>query len=453
MVLPGREEPDVEQEVLHMSKREANRHHVIQNVVEGRATQAQAAMVLGLSERQIRRLCARVEAEGAHGVIHGLRGRPSNHQLDPEVLERALCALHDPLWEGFGPTFAQDKLRGLHGISLSEWTIRQLMIQVEIWEVRRHRPRHRAWRERRLCLGMLTQLDGSTHDWFERRGPKCVLLLYIDDATSQILYGEFVKVEDTLTLMRVTQTYLKRWGRPVAFYVDKDSIYKTNRQATVDEQWRDELPMTQFTRAMDELGIEVIPAGSPQAKGRVERSFGTHQDRLVKELRLRDISAMEEANRYLWETYIPDHNARYAVQAADPANAHRPLLAAHRLEQVLSLRTERTLLNDYTLRYQKKLFQVFEHQPVRVRPRDKVQVEIRLDGSTHLRFKDTYLNFKPIEKRPYRPYLVAQPSRAKQRDHQGKGVGSIPAKDHPWRRLFLNGPYRVALPTAYVSRL
>ena len=435
------------EEVIGMSRREINRHHVIRNVLEGKATQADAARVLGRTDRQIRRICARVRAKGARGAVHELRGRASNHQIDPGRIEKALCALHDPLWEGFGPTFAKDKLHELHGISLGRETLRKLMAQVDLWQPHRQGARHRAWRERRACVGMLVQLDGSDHDWFEGRGPRCALLIYIDDATSEILYGEFVPVEETLTLLRSTWSYLKRRGRPIALYVDKDSIYKINWAAKYESLERDESATTQYTRAMGELGIDVITANSPQAKGRVERGFGTHQDRLVKELRLRGISTMAAANLYLWEHYLPQHNARYAVAPAENTDVHRPLLATHRLEQILSLREQRTVMNDYTLSFESKLLQVLEHQPVRVDPGDKVEVEIRLDGSRHLRFKGVYLNFKGIEKRPYRPLLTAQPSRGKQRDDpRTKGVGSTPAKNHPWRRLFLHGPYKVNLP-------
>jgi len=280
---------------------------------------------------------------------------------------------------------------------------------------------------------MLTQLDGSDHDWFEGRGPRCVLLIYIDDATSQILYGEFVHVEDTLTLLRSTKIYLEKLGRPVAFYVDKDSIYKINRQASIDEDLRDEQPMTQFTRAMGELGVAMIAADSPQAKGRVERGFDTHQDRLVKELRLRGISTMEAGNQYLWDGYIAEHNARYAVEPASSSNVHRPLLPDHDLDEILSLRTERAVFNDFTVRFRNRFFQILADQPVRVRPKDKILVEIRLDGSTHLRFKDCYLNFKTIPKRPERPLALRKavvPSLTIRRYYK-------PAKDHPWRRYVI----------------
>ncbi len=441
-------------EVLNMSQKEINKHHVIRSVLERKATQAEASRVLKLSTRQIKRLCAGVRLHGTRAVIHGLRGRPSNNRLDEELLSQALSTLHDPLWEGFGPVFARDKLKEYHGIVLSKETLRQVMRAVGLWQRRRRGNPHRQRRERRICVGMLVQLDGSYHDWFEGRGPWCVLLLYIDDATSRILYAEFVKVEDTLTLMRGTWNYFKRWGRPIAWYVDRDSIYKVNLSTNYEGRFNDEKPITQFTRAMDELGINVICANSPQAKGRVERSFNTHQDRLVKELRLRGISTIAEANRFLWKHYIPTHNARFAVAAASAGDLHRPILKTQKLEQILSKRIERTVGGDYVISYEKQLFQILKHQSVRVNPRDKVHVEVRLDGSTHLRFQDLYLNFKRIKKRPYTPYLVAQPSRDRiYDDPRTTGVGSKPGKNHPWRRLFLHGPHRVGLPAKITNAL
>ena len=388
---------------IAMSERDIDRLHVIGDVLEGRRRQVEAAALLRLSTRQVRRLCARVAKNGKRGILHALRGRPSNNRLDPELLGQALSALNHPLWEGFGPTFAAEKLQSRWAIKLGTETVRKLMTSGGLWRPRRHRARHRQWRERRPMLGMMVQLDGSDHDWFEGRGPRCVLLIYIDDATSQILYGEFVHVEDTLTLMRSTREYLRRRGRPLCFYVDKDSIYKTNRKAAVEEQFREDYPMTQFTRAMSELGIEVITANSPQAKGRVERGFDTHQDRLVKELRLRGISTMNEANKYLWSTYIPEHNERYAVAAAEPGDAHRPLLSTQDLDKILSLRIERSLALDFTVRFNSQFFQLLEEQPARLRPRDRLWVEVRLDGALRLlSISGKPLNFKGIPKRPER---------------------------------------------------
>jgi hypothetical protein len=434
-----------ETEEVTLTMREIDRLRVIRDVLEGRIQQQQGAAQIGLSTRQTRRLCRRVEGQGARGIRHGLRGKPSNHQLQQGILKRALGLVTAHYWD-FGPTFANEKLLERHGIELSTYVLRKNMITEGLWRPKRHKPFHRAWRQRRSCVGEMAQVDGSEHDWFEGRGQRCSLIIFVDDATSKVLLGRFAKAEDTLTLMRLAREYLRRYGRPQSYYVDKDSIYKVNRQAAIDEQLRDEQPMTQFTRAMTELGIKVICAHSPQAKGRVEREFKTLQHRLVLELRLAGVSNMEDGNRFLAQGYWDRHNARFAVAPAKALDAHRKLLPEHRLDCILSLRTPRSVAQDYTLRYDNKFFQVLEHQPVRVKPGDRPEVEIRLDESMHLRFKGEYLNFKPIDKRPYRPYLVANPRAARSCTDTPKGPGSIPAKNHPWRRLFLSGPYRVGLP-------
>ena len=442
----------MEEEVIVMSQREISKHYVIHSVMEGHTSQAEAAKALSLSARQIRRLCVRVKSQGARGVVHGLRGRPSNNQVDPGLLERALCALHQPLWERFGPTFAGEKLEKYHGIRLSKETVRRLMVQTDLWLLTGRRGwKHRQWRQRRPSLGLLVQLDGSDHDWFEGRGPKCVLLIYIDDATSQILYGEFVDAEATLPLMRSTWSYLKRWGRPAAFYVDKDSIYKVAKAAGY-QSLSIEPPLTQFTRAMKDLGVDVITADSPQAKGRVERGFNTHQDRLVKELRLRGISTMADANRYLLDEYLPEHNAHYAVEAASPVDAHRPLEPNHRLDRILSLRTPRVVANDYTVRHRNKFFQVLKQQRVRLRPRDQVEVEERLDGSTHLRFKDSYLDFNDLGKNPYRPTYQTRLSEARRYGPQpASSTVWRPPQEHPWRHFELKRAMNQRLQSAVLA--
>src|SRR5437773_6256498 len=225
---------------LTMSQKDIDRVHVIRQIVEERLSWKQGANCLGLGLRQVANLCRRFRQKGARGLLHGLHGKPSNHRLSAEVMERALAILRVPLYRGFGPTFANEQLRKRHKIVMSTPALRQAMIQAGLWKAHKPGKRHRAWRPRRDCVGMLTQLDESDHDWFEGRGPRCVLLLYIDDATSRILYGEFVKVENTLTLLRATGVYLKRHGRPVAFYVDKDSIYKTTRQPSVEEALKEQ---------------------------------------------------------------------------------------------------------------------------------------------------------------------------------------------------------------------
>lgn len=390
------------EEQLTMSIREFDRLQIIENVLAKRLRWRQAALQLNLSVRQVARLCRKVGCKGKKGLIHGLRGRASNRRLSAGVLHQAV-ALVKRHYPDFGPTFAQEKLVEVHEVRVSVSSLRQAMIAEGHWKTRKQRPFYRAWRERRPCVGELVQLDGSDHDWFEGRGPRCVLLPYVDDATSRVLDGRFIPVEDTLNLMTATKVYLQTCGRPLAFYVDKDSIYKINRQATIDEELRDAQPLTQFSRAMGELGIEVITANSPQAKGRVERGHGTHQDRLVKELRLAGISTVEKANPFLRDAYFPAHNARFAVAPASPINVHRPLLKTHRLHEILSVRSPRVLAHDFTLRYQHRCFQLLADQPCRIRPGVDIDVETRLDGSTHLRFKEFYLNFKAIPLRSTRP--------------------------------------------------
>lgn len=414
-----------------MTNRELDKLQVIRKILEHRLSWNQGAKLLGLCRAQIGTLCARVRQEGAKGLIHRLRGKTSNHRLDPKILERAMAILRQPLYVGFGPTFANEKLRiAPHHLRLSTPVLRQGMIDAGLWKAHRKGSRHRAWRQRRDCVGMLVQLDGSDHEWFEGRGPRCVLMVYIDDATSRILYGEFVDVEDTLTLLRTTRSYLRRHGRPIAFYVDKDSIYKVNRQATIDEELKDMHPITQYTRAMSELDIQVICADTPQAKGRVERGFDTHQDRLVKELRLAGISTKEAANHFLWDVYLPAHNERFSIAPACEVDAHRPLRTlANHLDEILSIQTERQLANDFTLRFQNKFFQVLPHKPLRIRPTNKVLFEFRLDGSIHLRFKGAYLPFKAIPKPAATPRLPAEVLAFLKPDR----VPNRPSCTHPWR--------------------
>jgi hypothetical protein len=416
-------------EQLTMSNREFDRVRVIRDTIDGKLTWDEAGGQLLLSARQVGRLCAKVRQSGNKGVIHGLRGQPSNHQLPPGLLGQSLT-LVKARYPDFGPTFANEKLRALHGMILSTNTLRAGMISVGLYTPRKHKPKHRAWRERRPCVGELVQLDGSDHDWFEGRGPRCALLVFIDDATSRILWAEFIAVEDTQMLLESVKKYLLLHGRPVSFYVDKDSIYKVNRQATIEEELRDAQPITQFTRAMGELGIEMIFAESPQAKGRVERGFHTHQDRLVKELRLAGISDMSSANRFLREVYVPQHNARFEVVPASAHNAHRPLLKSHKLDEILSFRTERTVFNDYTVRLQNRFFQITDQQPLRVKPKDKVKVETRLDRTIHIKCKGEELAFKELPQRPYKGYYATRkPASAS----VGKTAQYKPPKNHPWR--------------------
>jgi hypothetical protein len=411
--------------LLIMRNEEIDKLRVIREIIDGKLSWREASERLQVSVRQVGYLCAQVRGQGNRGIIHGLRGKPSNHRLDLKLVEEA-TELVRKCYSDFGPTLANEKLRKRHQIQISTSALRQQMMKAGLWKGKRGRQKYRALRQRRSAIGRLIQLDGSEHDWLEGRGPRCVLVVYIDDATSRILYAEFVASEDTMTLLGTTQQYLQRYGRPWAFYVDQDSIYKVNRSASIEEQLADNGPLTQFGRAMQELGIEVIHAHSPQAKGRVERGFKTLQDRLVKELRLAGISTREAANEFLWNHYLADHNARCAVEPAESSDAHRPLLPAHRLEEILSVRSPRTVLLDFTVRFENQYLQLLADQPVRVGPADAVQVERRLDGSLQVRFKQRYLNFEKIAARPGVAVLARKPPKAVKRYR--------PAPTHPWKQ-------------------
>ena len=297
---------------IEMSQRERDVLKVTSEVLKGRRTQAEAARLLELSERQIRRVMKKVRQEGDVGVVHRLRGRPSNARKRKELRE-AVIETYKKEYDDFGPTFAAEKLKERQGLDVNAETLRLWLIEEGIWEGRRRRRRHRSRRPRRQCPGELVQADGSDHDWLEGRGPRFTLLAMIDDATSRIT-ARFYPAETTEGYMDLMGIYIRRYGRPVALYTDFTGIYRP--------QGGGQEP-TQMGRALAELGIRWIGAHSPQAKGRIERSFGTLQDRLVKELRLAGVSDMEGANAVL-DRLLEEHNARFAVAPADAADAHRP---------------------------------------------------------------------------------------------------------------------------------
>lgn len=391
-------------ERLAMSSKERDRLEVVKAVISGKKKWKDASEELGIGMRQVGYICGRVRAKGDRGVIHGLCGKPSNNRLKEKLVESAIRMVKER-YEDFGPTFANEKLEA-EGIEISTSSLRKAMIEADIWKAGRARKRHRAWRERRAKVGMMVLTDGSEHPWFEERGKRCTLLAFIDDATSALKHLVFVDSEDTRNLMFEMRAYMSKYGRPIELYVDRDSIYKTSRQATVEEELKDTVPDTQFTRAMKELNIRVICALSPQAKGRVERVFETLQDRLVKELRLAGINTIEAANRFLKEKYLPAHNARFAQAPRESGDAHRPLLKRHNIDQILSIQTKRTVCNDWTIRFKSKFFQLLADQLVRIRPRKTVVVEERLDGSIHISNKSHYLKYKQLPHRPYKPYYA-----------------------------------------------
>jgi len=289
-----------------MSQREREKLKVMGGLDRGQLKQRDAAELLALSVCQVRRILRRYEREGDAGVVHRSRGQPSPRKIADEVKHEALERVRNT-YKGFAPTLAAEKLAERDGIEVSHETLRQWMIEAELWSPRPRKLKHRQWRERKACVGELVQMDTSEHQWFEGRGQEAKLIAMIDDATSR-LSARFFDTDSTRTNMIMIRDYIGKYGRPIAIYADKASHFKTTRQPSIEESLRDEQPATQIARALRELDIRYIPAGSAQAKGRVERAFGTMQDRLIKEMRLEGISTIAQANEFLNTKFIPFWN-------------------------------------------------------------------------------------------------------------------------------------------------
>lgn len=361
-------------------------------------TQREAAEELGLSVRHVKRLLYALKKRGDKAVLHGLRGRPSNRRIEERIQRAAVQILSTPVYKGFGPTLAAEYLGKQHGIEASRETVRQWMLREKLWRGRKGKVQEvHLWRARRSRLGELVQWDTSEHDWLEGRGEKLYLIAMIDDATSR-LFARFVRHDSTEENMRLLWSYLEKFGRPVAFYTDKASLFRTAEKRKRDEPGVDkdpvEMPPTQIGRALRELGITWIPAHSAQAKGRVERNFETAQDRLVKGMRVAGVTTIEQANEYLSNEYLVWWGRELTVEAAHPDNAHRTLDKSHHLAASLSYVETRQVRNDYTLRWDGRLYQI-ERQAVTPGLRKaNVRVEARLDGSLAVRHRDQYLPVK-----------------------------------------------------------
>jgi len=340
----------MEKDRIEMSQRERDILKTMALVMSGKRTQAEAGRLIGRSDRQVRRLLRRLEACGDAGVIHRLRGRPSNNRFDVSKRDRAL-ALCRTKYAGFGPTLAAEKLREDDGIEVSVETLRGWMLCAGLWQRKRHRDRHRQRRERRSCFGEMVQADASEHDWLEGRGPMLSLVGLIDDATDRVIL-RFHESETTQAYMNVLERWIRKFGRPVSWYSDRHGIFRAEQTvAGYDE--KQSVP-TQFSRAISELGMELILANSPQAKGRVERLWNTCQDRLVKELRLAGARTLEEANAVL-EKFMSWFNRRCVNKPASENDAHRAIGKLD-LEAILSIQHERVVRNDYTIRFESRVY-------------------------------------------------------------------------------------------------
>lgn len=413
-----------------LSTKDRDRLKVLHEVKRKHLTQRAAAQQLGISDRWVRELLGGVKQEGDRGVVHRLRGRVSNRRL-PEKVRRKALELVQARYGDFGPTLACEYLAQEHEVRVSKETLRQWLIGAGLRRAKRRKVEAvHVWRARRSCRGELVQWDTSEHDWLEGRGPKLYLVAMIDDASSQA-YARFVEHDSREANLGVLWGYLEQWGRPLAFYTDKGSLFSVNQpppEAAEDEVVKEET--TQIGRALKELEIEWIAAHSPQAKGRIERFFGTAQDRLVKGLRVAKVSSLEEANQYLEQEYLPRWNRTFTVIPAHASDAHRPLSRAHDLAAILSQVEARVVTPDYTIRYQGKIYQI-ARADIRAGLRGgQVRVERRLDGSLAVKFRDQYLSItecRPLPKTPEKPRPRSPATTANK-------VHSKP--DHTWMKDF-----------------
>jgi hypothetical protein len=418
-------------ELISMSQKEADKYAVLKRLNDGIINGTQASQLLHLSVRQIRRLKPRA-TKGAEALIHANRGKPGNRKL-PEPERKKIVKLLHKKYEDFGPTFAREKLAENHKIVRDPKTIRRIQIEEGLWKPKKKKngSEHRSWRQRRSCYGEMEQFDGSYEAWLEDRlldehglPQKLCLLASIDDATGKITKAIFADHEGVIPVFTFWKQYLEEHGKPRAIYLDKFSTYQMNSALAKDNP---DL-LTQFQRAAQELHIELIPANSPQAKGRVERLFETLQDRLIKELRLAKISTKEKANIFL-ETYLSKFNEQFGVEPQNTSDLHTVLTQKEHLNlsSIFSHQETRVVQNDFTLSYTKQWYQLVAGQPVTVCKRDQVIMERHLDGSIQIRLRGKILNYEILPERPKKTnstvWILPKTT-----------IKTKPDKQHPWRK-------------------
>lgn len=374
-----------------MSDAELTKFEILRDVDHERMPVRAAAQVLGLTERQVWRLLKAYRLRGVDGLISRKRGRPSNRKT-PEDVRLAAMAIVRERYADFGPTLAAEKLREQHDLTVSRETLRAWMMAEGLWQTRKKR-RGRVYqpRYRRDCVGELVQIDGSEHRWFEDRGPKCTLLVFVDDATSRLMHLQFVETESTFAYFAATKAYLEAHGKPVAFYSDKHSVFRVNKAGVTGDG------MTQFGRALGKLNIEIICANSSQAKGRVERANKTLQDRLVKELRLAGISDVAAGNAFL-PGFVADYNARFGRAPANPKDLHRPMSPRDKLDDEFTWQVERTLSQSLTLQYDKVLFILDPSETAQSAIGKRVTVVDYPDGRIAIRYQGEELPHRTFDK-------------------------------------------------------
>lgn len=421
---------------LRMSQKERQRLVVLSQVREGKMRLSEAAGLLGLSYRQCQRLVGRLKEQGDAGLVHRSRGKPSSRRLS-EAFRQSVLALYRKSYVDFGPTHAAETMLKRDGVQVHAETLRLWLIQAGVWQVRQRRERHHTWRPRKACFGEMVQLDGSVHDWFESRGPRCFLMVMVDDATGHTLCL-FAEEETTWAAIDVLERWVRRFGVPASLYVDGKTVYLTDRAPTLQEELAGQEPLTRFGLACQKLGIRLVHAHSPQAKGRVERKNGVLQERLIKEMRLEGISDIAAANAFLTERFLPAFNAKFAVPARSPADAHQPVesvMPGLDLRSVFCLEEQRTLANDGTLRYHNQWLQVLNsRQQPRPKPGTKLTVQEWRDGSLHV-LLGRWPDVKPLQARLLEgpPLRARAPKLALAAAAKPTSSHPKPAEDHYWR--------------------
>ena len=415
-------------ELLEMSKKELSRVEVMERMKAKKMKQKKGAEALGLSVRQVRRLWKNYQEKGASGLMNKSRGKASNNRLPAKTRQRTVDLLHS-LYVDFGPTFAHEKLVEHHGLKLSSGSVRQIMIRENLWVPRKAKKivAHQM-RERRACVGELVQIDGSPHRWFEDRAPACTLLVFIDDATGKLGELKFVKSESFFSYAAVSRAYIERHGKPVAFYSDKHGIFRVNQPSVgLGES------LTQFGRAMQELEIAIICANTPQEKERVERVNLTLQDRLVKEMRLLNISSMEAGNAFLPE-FIDNFNRRFAVVPRSNHDAHRPLLLTDNLDQILTWQETRTISKNLSVQFKNVVYQIQTDRPTYALRKAKVRLCLDADGKVTILYKRKELAYTIFKKQAKQAEVLSSKEVDRKVDKVRKEYK--PAPDHPWRKGF-----------------
>lgn len=426
-----------------MSAKEVSRLQVMEAVASKRMKQHEAAVELCLTTRQVRGLHVRYREQGAAGLVSRRRGKVSNNRLD-ELLKEEVVSLVAHRYVGFGPTLAREKLAEEHDLHLCVESLRQLMIDKELWKARSARkPVVHQMRERRAARGELVQIDGSPHAWFEDRGSRCTLIVFIDDATGEVQYLRFVEAEDTWSYFEAVESYIRQHGKPLAFYSDRHSVFKVNAKEVQNGD-----AVTQFGRAMQELDIQLICAQSPQAKGRVERMNQTLQDRLVKELRLQGISTMQEANAMLPE-FIESLNAKFAVTPRNPRDAHRSLRSGEKLEAILTLQAPRVLSKNLTLQFDNTVYQIKTRRPTYALRRAHVLVSQDREGKVTISYKGKPLQYEIHHRQTPQAKVVDAKGINVTLDKTRKGISvhrSPSLKpDHPWTNTMMHSKRKTQL--------